>query len=63
MKLSLLLEALRQRYCNMNYSEFLERTGFNEDQYSLEKFSTFQEASRNLLEFDEKTLEKILGGE
>jgi len=63
MNFALLLEALRKRYCNMNYFEFLERTGFNEDQYSLDKFTTFQEGSRNLLEFDDETLEKILGGE
>jgi len=63
MKLDLLLEAFQKRYCSMDYAEFLRRTGFNEDSYSLNKFSTFQEASRNLLEFDKRTLEKILGGE
>lgn len=63
MNLELILEALAKRYCNMDYAEFIERTGFNEDKYSLDKFTTFQEGSRNLLEFDPSTLEKILGGE
>lgn len=51
---------LRKKYCQMQYDDFLQMTGFVDSQYSIEKFSAFKDSVRGLLTFDDETLAKIL---
>ena len=49
-------------YWDMDYYQFLSRTGFNDDQYSMEKFQLLQNSFKGLLQFDPNTLKSILEG-
>ena len=44
---------------NINYHQFLERTGFVDSQYAIDKFMTFQEAVKLINQFDAETLDKL----
>lgn len=55
-----MLNVLLGIYWNMDYREFLSRTGFNEDQWSLDKFSMLQQGASALCQFDVETLAKIV---
>ena len=55
-----LLTQLSKAYWNVNYNQFLEKTGFVDSAYSLDKFRTFQEACKKLSQFDSQTLEAIV---
>jgi hypothetical protein len=47
----------------MDYRQFLERTGFVESDYALQKFKLFQQSAKGLLDFDPDTLASILAQE
>lgn len=55
-----LLEKLRKAYCHIDYFQFLERTGFVDSQYAIDKFQIFKEAINLITKFDSQTLEKII---
>ena len=54
------LESLASTYWKMDYRQFLERTGFVESDYALQKFKLFQQSAKGLLDFDPDTLASIL---
>lgn len=55
-----LLAAISFAYYNLDYYQFLEKTGFVDSQYSLEKFRLFQQSIKGLLQFDPETLQVLL---
>jgi uncharacterized protein with von Willebrand factor type A (vWA) domain len=57
------LENLSRTYSKMDYYQFLDRTGFVDSDYSLEKFKLFQRSVKGLLDFDVETLTSILAQE
>ncbi|AFW97205.1 MULTISPECIES: hypothetical protein [Nostocales] len=57
------LESLSRAYWKMDYSQFLQRTGFVESDYALQKFKLFQQSAKGLLDFDPDTLASILAQE
>lgn len=57
------LESLASTYWKMDYRQFLERTGFVESDYALQKFKLFQQSAKGLLDFDRETLTSILAQE
>ncbi|MDB9315625.1 hypothetical protein PN462_21105 [Spirulina sp. CS-785/01] len=59
-QLEQLLQSLSSVYWNMDYYEFLQRTGFRDDPYALEKFKTFQQMYQLMTQFDSETLQKLL---
>ncbi|MBD2386003.1 hypothetical protein [Cylindrospermum sp. FACHB-282] len=54
------LQALSKTYTNMDYYDFLNKTGLRDCQNSLNKFQQFKRAAENLLRFDAQTLENII---
>ncbi len=59
-KMNEFLESLSRAYWKMDYQQFLQRTGFVESDYALNKFKLFQQSAKGLLEFDIETLTSIL---
>jgi hypothetical protein len=57
------LDNLSRTYSKMDYYQFLDRTGFVDSDYSLEKFKLFQRSVKGLLDFDVETLTSILAQE
>ena len=57
------LESLASTYWKMDYPQFLQRTGFVESDYALQKFKLFQQSAKGLLDFDRETLTSILAQE
>jgi len=57
------LESLSRAYWKMDYSQFLQGTGFVESDYALQKFKLFQQSAKGLLDFDPDTLASILAQE
>jgi hypothetical protein len=55
-----LLEKLRKAYSHIDYYQFLEKTGFVDSQYALDKFKTFNQAVKLLCQFESDTLERII---
>lgn len=55
-----LLTQLSRAYNHVDYAEFLNRTGFVDSTYALDKFMTFKEGCQKLLAFDSNTLESII---
>ena len=54
------LSLLSKAYWNLDYYDFLFRTGFEDCQYSLEKFKSFKLGCQKLMEFDADTLQSIV---
>jgi hypothetical protein len=54
------LAALAKAYWNLDYYDFLFRTGFQDCEYSLEKFQSFKLGCQKLMEFDTDTLQAIV---
>jgi hypothetical protein len=54
------LQAIAKAYWQMDYADFLFRTGFTESQYSMDKFKDFQHLCRLIGKFDPDTLQSIL---
>jgi hypothetical protein len=59
-ELEQVLSALASAYWNMDYKEFLQRTGFVDSEYACAKFKLFQQSVKGLIEFDTKTIESLL---
>ncbi|MBD2629677.1 hypothetical protein [Trichormus variabilis] len=57
------LECLSRAYWKMDYQQFLQRTGFVESDYAMQKFKLFQQSAKGLLDFDPETLASILAYE
>lgn len=58
--IALVLALLSKTYWNMDYYQFLDCTGFTDDEYALEKFKLFQGAVEQLNRFDPETMVKII---
>jgi hypothetical protein len=55
-----LLSLLAKAYNQIDYYDFLFRTGFKDCTYAMEKFQSFQLGCKKLLEFDPDTLQSII---
>jgi len=55
-----LLAAISLAYYNLDYYQFLEKTGFVDSLYAMEKFQLFQQSIKGLLQFDSETLQVLL---
>ena len=58
--IAVFLALLSKIYWEMDYYQFLEITGFNDDEYAIEKFKTFQLAVKQLNQFEPKIMVKII---
>jgi hypothetical protein len=59
-ELEQVLSALTNAYWNMDYYQFLDRTGFTDCSYSVEKFKLFQQSIKGLNQFEIRTLLLII---